>query len=258
MDPEVVMMIEEMAVTDQVNVGDLKQWRDDITKQKQKNRLINLRENERKQRAAVMASKRFKKKAKGMLKPKRKKTKHAAQSHAANNSEPAAATPPGPVGQPAAVESLDVGSQQAAAETPLPAAEAAASSQSRPSGHAPYQVIGDWKIMQVQGGTLRFNKRLQRLDAHCSQTWGTCKADRTLRKGPIGFVMLWLASESATKAEQVAKKGTCSASAMFDARVSSRAAFVAAAASQGGFFQEVLECELEARGSNDEPRSISM
>ena len=64
---------------------------------------------------------------------------------------------------------------------------------------APMVVVGDWKIQRVDGGSLRFNAKLLRLDGHGGRHGPTCKADRTLKKGPVGFLMLWLSFGAESK-----------------------------------------------------------
>ena len=120
------------------------------------------------------------------------------------------------------------------------------------------EIVGDWKVLKIKGGALRFNAKLQRLDAHCGQHGPTCKADRTLRKGPIGFLARWLDHTCETKQEHSDMKALISSAAWLPQRTAPRDAFKAACAEHKGFFDEVLQCERDARGSNDEPYSIPL
>ena len=58
---------------------------------------------------------------------------------------------------------------------------------------------GEWKVVPVHNGWLRYSKVKKRLDAHCSVHGPTCKADRILKKAPLGFLMAWLACPCESK-----------------------------------------------------------
>ena len=75
-----------------------------------------------------------------------------------------------------------------------------------------------WRVVDVPGGWLRYNRALGRLDAHCGAHLGSCKMDRSLRKGCIGLNLSWLQCSAENKTDHNVSKWRCSDSTGFEAR----------------------------------------
>ena len=111
------------------------------------------------------------------------------------------------------------------------------------------RAAGDWQVVQVPGGWLRFSEKASRVDAHCGRHHG-CKMDRALSKCPIGLHLAWLAADADDKAAHDLLKPAMS----YDARMAGRNAFAALADHHGGLYRTILEEEARVRGTREEPK----
>ena len=157
-------------------------------------------------------------------------------------------------------------SQQPAAPTQ------AASSSSGPVDAPPPPVVqlreslrpkesSDWQVVEVPGGVgwLRFNKKQKRLDAHCGQEHchgKKCKVDRKISRGVLGFHWAWLNSVAETTDVHSADKPIVSHCISHELRKTSREAFIAHAGREGGVWQEIVDCEMQVRGTLEDSESI--
>ncbi len=111
----------------------------------------------------------------------------------------------------------------------------------------PKIVHGDWKIIRVRGGYLKFSESAGRLDAHCGLHDG-CKMDRSLRRGALGLSIAWLQSRAADKKDHDLLKEQLSSSAEWQKRVEGRKYFEELASQHGGLYTAVLDAEKKLRG----------
>ena len=95
------------------------------------------------------------------------------------------------------------------------------------------------------GGLLRYNRALGRLDAHCGAHLGSCKMDRSLRKGCIGLNLSWLQCSAENKTDHNVSKWTCSDSTGYEARKKCRDDFIARAEREGGVCNDILVREFD-------------
>ena len=89
---------------------------------------------------------------------------------------------------------LDPPDAAAAASAPAPAEVNAA-----PDERAAPVLVGDWREVQVDGGTLKWSPSIGAIDAHCVGHAGgeLCRMNRKLRAGCLGLSLLWLARHDA-------------------------------------------------------------
>ena len=171
MDADMLQLLEDMALEDQVNSGDLKAYRDTLKSaavRKLSRRRALVLKKARAKKLAAAAKKKAKAKAKGKTKPVA-----PAEADLTTPDTPVVLAVPDPepiLEQPAIVVTPDA--------THI--------------GAAPPGTSGDWRALRVKGGWLRFSREKPRLDSHCMFHGRSCKMDRTVRKGPIGYALLWL------------------------------------------------------------------
>ena len=116
-----------------------------------------------------------------------------------------------------------------------------------------------WPVLEVPGGGwIRFNRRLQRADAHClAHRYADCKMDRRLTKGSLGLSMAWLAAgPTCTHLEHVLLKSDLSHEDGRAARLEGRERLRVLGETMP-LARDLLQCEADAR-SNDwtEPKQI--
>lgn len=153
---------------------------------------------------------------------------------------------------PAALGALS--SSAAPAAAPVASAESAVPAGPELASCKPPRSTTAWKVVQVPGGWLRFNKSQGRLDAHCERHGLNCKMDRVLHKGPIGLHMAWLADPAANKTDHDQAKAVLASHEGEDACASGRDTFMRLAATEKGLFQDIVEEESRATGGHLQPR----
>ena len=257
-DEETALLIEEMAISDQVNSGDLNAWRGEIKKQ-----TINKLNRKRKQAAQEKLDKQKAAAAHAKLLKAKKLTgagrfaKTAGLTGGAftSTSKPPLAQAYGPALAPAASSgSLDPASSASAeALAVVPASSASAAALPVASGTAAPKATPGWDLLPVPGGWLRYNSTLDRLDAHCNRHGPKCKMDGMLAKGNIGHCLAWLKAPGDTKELHDKAKKPLSDPEGLEERKACRTIFKNLAAAQGGLFQHVWDAEFKLRNSNDEP-----
>ena len=260
-DKETADLIEEMAITDQVNSGDLNAWRGDIQKQTV-NKLSRLRkqaakEKLEKQKAAKEKLKKHK--AAKQLVSQGKFAKRAALTGGACSAAPATlavALPVEPSASAAASSASEAVPATALAEKVPDAASSSADVAVASTMNAP-KSGGGWTVLTVPGGWLRFNDTMHKLDAHCNRHGPKCKMDGSLAKGNIGHCLAWLTAPGTSKELHDKQKFPLSEASALETRRDARNIFMHLAALQGGLYQEVLDAEHKLRMSNDEPVSVS-
>ena len=122
---------------------------------------------------------------------------------------------------------------------------AASSEPIAPSSEAPASGgIGEWRVLQVEGGWLRWSAVLGRVDSHCRGHTGCskCSMNRQLRNGAVGLALLWLqrGGRQTSRYDHELLKETLSTSDAFAPRTAARVAF-----------QERVRAEPEAQGLLD-------
>lgn len=255
---EMKSLLEEFAMTDQVNSNDLFAWKKDVDK-KVVHRLNKQREHKRREMMTAKAAKQKRAFAKRLARAARLRQARV-KPRRRGAAAPVAADSSGAPPQPSAVApEAEPACSGALGEGGVAVVEAAAPPPPPPVavGRAP-RGGGGWVVLEVASGWLRFNSSLGRLDAHCRSHPG-CKMDRSLKKGPIGLCMAWLSHRSGDKAEHDTAKVTLSAACSFAERQEGRQAFRALAADRGSVFQEALDRESEMRsGQAEEPDSLTI
>lgn len=253
-DEEMGALLEELAMTDQVNTSDLKGWKGEADKRKltrinrqraERRRVKHEAKGAKEKRAAA---RRLRAKAKSLATSLRRRARHASVSGGVASQppppQPASAPEIGPVAAPPAPQAAAVGAAEAPAASAPPAAV-----------RAP-RAVGGWLVLEVPGGWLRYNKDLGRLDSHCRWHAG-CKMDRTLKRAPVGLCMSWLSKDVGDKGQHDELKVHLSMPAAREDRMQGRAMFASLADRHGGVFRDVLELEQHLRGgATDEPESL--
>ena len=247
-DADMALLLEELAISDHVNSGDLKAWKDDVQK-KTMTALNRQRAKDRKERAATMAANKRKKvakgrkvkigkMAKGVLRRKRK-------GHAGS---------PGHGDAVAKKSKTDAGSEAGG----LPPAPTTVADEAPKIVRGPPKSSDVWEVVEVPGGWLRFSEKHQRLDSHCNRCAdANCKMDRSLAKSPLGLHIAWLSEEfHGDKKEHDDLKWVLSQADRFDQRDKARARFMELAAESGGTYSRILEAEEKAAGSSGEPLTL--
>ena len=113
---------------------------------------------------------------------------------------------------------------------------------------------GEWKLLQMPGGWLRWSSVYKRCDAHCRCCAGPpeCKMDRSVKSGTVALSVLWLARGRGfggdRRAHQV-DKWTCSQDSMFDERLPIRRELEAAAL-ESVDLRALLDMEMDERGGD--------
>ena len=256
MDEETCDLVEEMAVSDQINLDDLKNFRDEI-KKKSMRKLAAAADAGRKAAFAAKSAKKKKTLANRKLKPNGFARRKAAKLKAAKV---------GPERTP-----LDAGEAKKP-KVPLAGGGAGGASSSGGAGvsgagvptsvaatvegkYAAPPEKGGWVNVRVPRGTLRFNDSQGRLDAHCSYH-KDCKCDRVISRGPLGLHIHWLSLACETKEEHYHMKEVVSSAASFVGRQNGRKAFNTLAETNGGKWELVRNAEAKIRGTADEPASL--
>ena len=117
---------------------------------------------------------------------------------------------------------------------------------------------GEWRVLKVPGGWLRYSTLKGRCDAHCGTHLRCgCKLDRSLCKGSLGLSMAWLtlAKDYDVMGHKDVRKHI-GQPAFLQERRAGRTLFMELAASKQGIYQEVLEKEKELYGSSEEPAMV--
>ena len=250
-DEELCGLIEEMAVTDQANTGDLKAYKENLSR-KLVSKLQRQRAWERKQAAA---EKRATAARKAAAAAKPRKRRGAALLRAMRRRRAAEG-----VEEPhAAAPAIDDHAVAAVAPEPaeLPVAPIAVGDPP-PLRVAPPVAVGDWRVVAAPGGWLRYNPTLCRLDAHCA-CHAACKMDRALRKGPVGLLCARLAAgfELPDRAAHNDLKRVLSHGDAFARRVEAREELRRLRVTHGGIYSEILEQEHGQRGEGGEPAALA-
>ena len=124
-----------------------------------------------------------------------------------------------------------------------------------PDSYAPTE-SGEWKVVKLEHGWLRYSKVHQRLDCHCGTHPG-CKMDRSLRKGNIGLAVLWLRSLGGDKEDHAINKKLLSLSDKQVDRQRGRDEYKLEMESRGcPLMKAIWDHERELRSNNDEPTYI--
>ena len=246
-DEELGELLEEMATTDQVNTGDLKAYKDDLAK-KVVAKLHRARTWERKQAALQKKARAARK-----VRTQPRKRRGAALLRAVRRRRPADVEEPREAA-PAVDGDVLPG---AAPALPAPPPMLPVDAVDPPPRVAPPLAVGDWRVVAVRGGWLRYNATLGRLDAHCAAHAG-CKMDRALRKGLVGLLCAWLAAaaDAPHRAAHSDMKWTLSQREALPQRLQGRNDFVQLRVEHAGAYGAILDQELALRESADEPASI--
>ena len=238
-DEEIMELLEEMAISDQVNSQDVKAYRDEL-KTRTVRKLHKMRLASRASRKAEVAARKTRKAAAKRMSKKRLKV--AAQKHRHTATEepgvapPRGPPPPAPPGAPA--------------PPPPPPPPP-------PSGdrvEAPTVPGGYQRLDVPTGGWLLWSHALERLDSHCHVHKG-CRMNRSLRKGPLGLALAWLgaAADCADKASHDQQKEDISRE--YDKRAAGRETFRELVEARADF-KQVWDHEYEVRADSSEPRVI--
>ena len=111
--------------------------------------------------------------------------------------------------------------------------------------------VGEWRVIKVPNGYVRWSAKLARLDAHCrvhTDQKKECKMDRTLARGGVGLSWLWMKHAASVDyfGHQLQKEQFSSVEARDD-RAAERKRIVDAASSDEEL-AALLTAEREARG----------
>ena len=116
--------------------------------------------------------------------------------------------------------------------TAVPDDEALAPKSVPEQGRGPPPAMGgDWEVIAVPNGWLRWSRKLGRCDAHCRvpdhNIDGECKMDRKVTPGTLGLSMLWMteAHKHASHFDHALHKEIYSASESLPARETARSDF---------------------------------
>ena len=114
---------------------------------------------------------------------------------------------------------------------------------------APLVAVGEWRVLGVRSGWLRYNPLLCRLEAHCGSD-AACKMDRALRKGPAGLLCAWLVAgaELLDRAAHNDLKRVLSHGDAFARRVESREELRRLRVIHGGVYSEIFGAGAWAAG----------
>ena len=180
-------LVEEMAITDQVNTGDFKAFKDELTRGATKRMLA--RRKQAQDRAS--ASKKLRKRKALLRQRVKRKKKTSARKGIDHRKRKAAETPE------AASSSTPLAVLVAPDPAPVDAMNAGGGKVQRQMSVGAPRAVGGWEVCEVPGGWLRFNEQLGRLDAHCSCHGSSkCKMDRSLAKAPVALLVSWLKAPS--------------------------------------------------------------
>lgn len=268
LDNDMSLLLQEMAMTDQVNIGDLKAWKGDLDR-KVINKLNRRRQQDRRERLAAQSAKRKTQASRRAVVKRRAKLATIAAA-ARKRTAKSRKSKPGGTSCDEAASGLahGVGAPVVAANAPEAAALADDSSAAQPApppppappvavAHRQPKGGNGWQVLEApEGGWMRFSETLGRLDAHCGRHDG-CKMDRSLKKGPLGLCVAWLATPAADKVAHTELKFVLSQESALQERRLARDRFRASAEVSGGLFQKVLDIELALRGSAEEPASLA-
>ena len=256
-------LLEEMAISDQANSGDLQAWKNDLDK-KAVVKLNRIRQNDRRRRVQEDVEKRKKQllrktsgKGKGIGKGKQGKKRKA---DCLDTPLPGPQPPPCipaivvPPVFPSAVEpdTFCPMEDTALPETLLPAPEVV------PRTLAPPLPVGDWRVLPVKGGWVRFNQTLKRFDSHCNKLdhGQGCKMDRHMKRGVIGLALAWLGCDEVSRQTHEMQKELLSHEISREKRSAGRLDFKRLAEIYDDDYRLALDVEMKERGTNDEPSSI--
>ena len=111
--------------------------------------------------------------------------------------------------------------------------------------------------MAVDGGWVRYNRELERLDGHCRQHGANCKMDRRLTRGALGLVLAWVSKgPTSDRLRHTELKEELSSADGFAERDAARQKFKELAATDP-LAQAIVQAEIVARGGEtDEPPSL--
>ena len=121
---------------------------------------------------------------------------------------------------------------------------------------------GQWRVIKVPGGWLRWSAIEKRVDAHCVGHRGgeKCAMNRQVAAGACGLACFWFQRchpQGTTRYDQEMMKESLSVSDARGARRAARAEFAARAVAEADV-QELLNLEAELRGGDlDEPRAFT-
>ena len=274
LDVELISLLEEMAMSDQVNTGDFKVWqreaRDTFS------RRMGAKRDARRCRAArskAAKKKRVKGRGKGgkgkgngkgagLWLPRRgRKRARAAAAAGDGGAEPAPARPRPPGSADGGAPGAG-GGPPGGGGGPDPPGPGAAAPQRR-HGVRP-EATGTWEVFEVTGGWCRFNPvaegRPGQLDAHCA-FHNNCKSDRRLARQPFGLHLAWLAAAEAkvmSKDEHQDMKWELSQEAHYPRRLAAREDATDRAVLLDDLhpMKTALRQEAEVSGSQDEPLTV--
>ena len=134
---------------------------------------------------------------------------------------------------------------------------------------APREASG-WRVVEVEGGWLRWHRELGKLDSHCRFHGKACKMDRSLSKAPIGLLCAWLSrgcacgtkvedGQADSKGVHDALKAELSAAHSKIEREAFRFEFANLANEKGGIYLQILEDEERwSKCGGVEPEKIAM
>ena len=244
-DEEMQNLMEELAITDQVNGSDMKTWKGDLADKAVK-KLQKMRQNAQdktkqergarlKRRRELLAAKKAKKVN------KRLKRMRPMRRTAPDAPVPPASGTPGPAAPPAA--------------PPVPA--------QNPGGTGGQLVVeppvltGDWLRVHVEGGWVLWSASQKRLDSHCGVHAEKCRMNRGLGRGCIGLACAWLKAgdpkdPDGTMHDEL--KMVVSSATYFEERQACRRAFESLAEDrqpQAELVRQILAQETNIRGGDD-------
>ena len=269
LDPDLVPLLEELAVSDQANATEFKEWR------REEHAKHVRRFNAARAKALAAKRRRGRRVREPRLRPRPKRQPRDAAAAVEPGSVPAEHAPKRPRSSAtgaSACSAADLGALhtiEADSANIISAADPVV--RSADSGAAvgmaeAYAVVPrpaaatGWAIVECEGGWLKFNPDAGnggRLDGHCGQH-NDCSCNRVMSKGVIGLQLAWLSYKCDCKEQHEFMKCVLSASDMAQERAEKRAQFLAVAAeSPDGVHAQIAKHELRLRGSNDEPSWIA-
>ena len=195
-DPELIELMEEMAVSDMVNSNDLKCFKNELkakTVQKLQARRSEARDAKAAQKKKKLSAARAKKKAADATRKAKKFQRSKMPLFRPSRRGPATAALP-PPDPPLPGPSGHLPPTPVAPEVPPPAGPAVPP----PAGPVvpllapPSEGHGDWRRLELPGvGWFMYSEKLSRLDSHCMMH-SNCRMNRTLRRGCLGLCASWL------------------------------------------------------------------